>query len=185
MSPEREAIIKQWRAKLLAADPDTYLGRLEAAHSRAGLSDKYGHITGRDFEEESKGEILDLIQMMISWGYMPPPEFLLALLDDWRAYLTEDQSSLTTLQKAQSLERHLIGKPAKGLGNYANQWKRKRENLQVVLDLHGEAIRKLTPLQRRNSKLYRQAFEQAASDQGKDIESLNRQWRRNKKRTSN
>lgn len=178
MKPEREARIKAWRAKLEAAEPNSPLGRLEASHRRAGLTDRCGHTAERDFENDLGGEILDLIGMIVSGGNMPPPEFLLTLLDDWRAYLNEDQTEVTKSQRPASLERHLIEQPHKSAGNYANRVQRKKESMQVVFDLHGDVAQRLSPLQRRDSRLYRQTFKQAAEDQNKDIENLERQWRR-------
>lgn len=188
MTPERKARLQEWRSQLEAADPKSKLGALEAAHRRAGLADGKGHEFGRDQEDELSGELLDLIHMMLHVGVMPPPEFLLTLVEDWRAYLAADQSGMRPAERASLLERHLIGDPVRNAGNYANRHAKASNRLQVVLSAHMSAASTI-PRDRKhdlawrekNMPKYKRVYEAALDRSGVDVESLKRANRRKRK----
>lgn len=188
MTPERKARLQEWRKQLETADPKSKLGALEAAHRRAGLADGKGHEFSRDWEDDLSGELLDLIQMMLHVGVMPPPEFLLTLMDDWRAYLAADQSTMRPTEVASLLERHLIGPPVKKAGNYANRRAKATKRLQVVLNAHMQAA-KIIPSDRKhdltwrekNMPKYKREYEARLERSGIDVDSLKRANRRKDK----
>lgn len=189
MSPERAERLREWRKLLEGADPQSRLGRLEAAHRRAGLADGNGHEFTRALEEDVSGELLDLIHMMLHLGVMPPPEFLLTVMDDWRAYLEADQSDMKEAERASLLERKLIGAPVKRAGNYAKRRADASTRLQKILNAHGRAATQTVPRDKRHDKDWREAnmhkyqpaFESALEDSDIDIDSLRRSARRERK----
>lgn len=109
MRNEHRQRIQSWRERLQTASGKSQLGMLEAAHNRAGLDDRYGHMIERECEVDTDMELFDLMGRFVGQGVMPPPELLLTMLEAWYDYLNEQYEEVPEIKRDRKWHLFLTG----------------------------------------------------------------------------